>query len=850
MKNKCYTLLVIAALLITNEKVFATHMAGADLTYQHIGANQYLINYTFYRDCIGISAQASIDLVYSSASCNVSLSTILNPVPGTGQLISFVCPGALTTCDGGTAPGIQKWEYTGIITLPASCSDWVFGVSECCRNAAITTIVDAVNDNMYLEAYLNNLVSENSSPIFANVPIAFECIGQDNFYNHGGFDADGDSLVYSFAIPLDGPNQSLVYMPGYSIAAPITSVPSVYINSFTGDIFMHPVAQEVGVMAVRIEEYRNGVLIGSVVRDIQIYSVNCNNNLPLASGIDSTTSYNLTRCVGDPICFDIFTFDPDSSDTLSVLWNHGIPAASFNVDSSRAFPKIHFCWSPTAAEVRTQPYYFTVTVHDNACPSNGVQSFAYSITLRNLDARVSSTDVTCAGGHNGTASVSPLVNQPYQYFWMPGQSTTASINHLTAGNYTVNILDTNGCMGIYFATINEPPPLNVAVTGQDATCSGQTSSANALASGGTGNYSYLWSTTPPQTTPTITDIDAGNYSVVVTDANNCTTSGTVSISSTSPFLATITSTPATCNANDGSASVNVAGGSGNFSFNWQPNVSSGPDAEDLPAGVYAVTVTDDSSGCIQYLSTIINSSIGITATITSVTDATCETGEDGSAIVVASGGNDPYTYLWMPGNSTNDTASNLSPGTYTVRVADYDGCPAYTNVTIGFDYPAPLLELGADTILCTGDILVLDAGSNHLTYLWSDNTSNQTLTVTAAGMYSVLVTDSNGCENFDAINVNYMTCISRNHYYLDRQPTIDVYPNPTNNVIHIHAINLSNQQTTVRIYNSIGTLLWKMLENVNGTYFRKIDISSYVPGAYIVEVMNGNTFMYTRVIKL
>ena len=104
-------LLSMVFLQMFNMKVYATHMAGADLTYRYLGNNQYELNYTFYRDCVGISAQTSIDITYSSLTCGINSIVTLFPFLEQAE-ITWVCPGATTTCNGGTEPGIQKWEYS------------------------------------------------------------------------------------------------------------------------------------------------------------------------------------------------------------------------------------------------------------------------------------------------------------------------------------------------------------------------------------------------------------------------------------------------------------------------------------------------------------------------------------------------------------------------------------------------------------------------------------------------------------------------------------------------------------------------------------------------------------------
>ncbi len=850
MKNCVKPLVVIFFLCSMLNKSYATHMAGADLTYQSLGNGQYLITYTFYRDCIGIDAQASLPLNINSFTCNYQSSATLLPVPGTGQLISHVCPGALTTCDGGTETGIQKWEYTTIIQLPAQCIDWTFGVSACCRNAAITTVDNADQYNMYLEANLNNLTSEDNSPVFSNVPIAFECINQDNYFNHGGLDIDGDSLVYSFYMPLDAPNNPVPYDVGYSLNFPLTSTPPLSINPVTGDIFMHPTAPEISIIAIRIEAYRNGVLIGAVIRDIQIYTITCTNQLPIASGINGTNSFNYNTCLNGPVCFDILTTDPDAADSLTVSWNHGIPAGTFTYDTTQQWPVIHFCWNATAADVRTQPYFFVVTVRDNACPTNGTQSFSYSIYLQSLSAVVSSTDISCHGGHNGSASIQVAGAGTFTYNWMPGMFNTQSVSHLTANTYTVDVQDNLGCMGSYSVVVNEPPPITLNVTGVNATCQGTPGSATALASGGTGSLDYLWATVPPSNTQTINGVDAGTYYIVVTDDNNCTASDSITLTGSSPFTASITSTPATCLANNGTATVTTSGGSGQFTYSWSPNVSNSDHATHLGAGVYNVTVSDDSSGCIQNLTTMVQGSTTNNANITSYTDATCESGEDGSATVMGSNGTPPYSYLWMPGGQNTPTATGLAPGVYSVMVADYNGCPDYAMVTIGFLHPAPVLELGVDTIMCIGDVIVLDAGAGF-SYAWTDASTNQTLSVNSSGNYGVMVTDANGCEAFDNINVTYVTCFrTQQHSGTNYTFTSVVRPNPAGQSTEIYLARLKKGNVEIRMRDAMGTLVHESRSEAEGYYSKEIPLDNLPSGIYYLEIITNQGTKTERVVKM
>ena len=110
---------------------------------------------------------------------------------------------------------------------------------------------------------------------------------------------------------------------------------------------MSPNSVEVGVMAVLVNEYRNGLLIGSVIRDMEVWTRQCNNSLPTASGINGTNNFSITACPGLPVNFFINSADQNSNQVVSMSWNYGIPGASFNTTGS-PFPIGHFSWTPTS----------------------------------------------------------------------------------------------------------------------------------------------------------------------------------------------------------------------------------------------------------------------------------------------------------------------------------------------------------------------------------------------------------------------------------------------------------------------------------------------------------------------
>jgi hypothetical protein len=402
--------IVLTFLVLIFNKSKASHIAGADLTYKWVSGNIWEISLTLYRDCYGIVVNNSESVHFYSATCSQSFSASVSKIAGTGVEITNACPTNPSTCSGGPSYGIQEYIYRTTVTLQP-CSDWTIYWCSCCRNAAITTVNDADFDGIFVMATLNNTSAAtlsgnpNSSPSFLNKPNFIITNNQTNLYNHGASDIDGDSLVYSLVNPYDeGPSPfntncsgngsaSVIYLSPWTAMQPLTSNPPVSIDPNTGDIFMHPTLGVRTVMAVLVEEYRNGIRIGSVLRDMQATVLNDANHLPTLSGIDtSATAYNPNDTIytwdmllGNTIDFDVFANDLDITqpyNNLILIYNNSIPAASWNVTGQGTPNAIgHFSWTPSSADVSSVPHCFTVQVYDQSCPYYGMQSYSYCITV-------------------------------------------------------------------------------------------------------------------------------------------------------------------------------------------------------------------------------------------------------------------------------------------------------------------------------------------------------------------------------------------------------------------------------------------------------------------------------------
>lgn len=449
---------------------------------------------------------------------------------------------------------------------------------------------------------------------------------------------------------------------------------------------------------------------------------------------------------------DILTIDATVTDATCNGANDG--GISINVGGCTS--NTQFNWSPNVSTTNTAnnlaPGNYTVVIQ---C---GDLSETRTYTVNESAAVMVGADVTattCFGSADGTITLLPNGGTaPYTYMWSNGLSGGATQEGLSAGTYFATVTDANGCNsatgGINVGGVNSALEIQI-VSITNVMCGGDASGAiNIEVTGGSGINAEGVRWSDGVSMANRTELTPGNYTVSVTDNNNCTATETVTIAVDNPEI-TLSNIQVTSidEMTSGSISVDVSGGTESFTYAWTgPNgyTANTKDISNLTdAGEYSLTVTDTNSGCTKTINVTVNGPLTVSGEVSNL----CFGQQNGSIILTVAGGAGNYTYNWDNGTSEQDL-TNVPAGTYTVTVTDEAGIMVTRAFTIT---QSTQINVNANiqptlTNQSTGSItLDVSGGTPDYTYNWENNisTTNQA-TGLSAGTYAVTVTDMNGCE--------------------------------------------------------------------------------------------------------
>jgi len=393
----------------------------------------------------------------------------------------------------------------------------------------------------------------------------------------------------------------------------------------------------------------------------------------------------------------------------------------------------------------TAGIYTVAAVDANGCTA----STTLSITQPGLVSAVisGSSMVSCNGGSNGSATVVASGGTgAHTYLWSPSGGTSALATGLSAGSYTAQVTDANGCTATSSVVIAQPATLLLSASAGNAACNGANGNLLFSTTGGTAPVTYTvnnTATNSPFAGP------AGTYTIVATDANNCSVSSVLTISQPTALSLSASAADALCNGANGSLTFSASGGTG--SINYLVNGSSAISPSTQPAGTYTIMASDVNACTASSVQTIsAPSAVNLSAT---ATNALCN-GANGSINLAASGGTGTIGFT-MNGNLANAGANALGAGTYTVVATDANGCSASSVLTIS----QPLsVSIGSAITLQTGCFgtsngifQMVGTGGGTAPYSFSTNPvlsqpGSGTFTgATNGSVYTVTVSDANNC---------------------------------------------------------------------------------------------------------
>lgn len=805
-------LLLIAILAATPSR--ANHLFGGELFYTHINGNTYQVTLILYGDCGNTTgsfnslptAQPTVE-VYNGSTLVQTLT--LSGQPGSGVDVSPVCPDEAnnTKCVNinNPLPGVKKFIYAANVVLSGTSANWRFrtngnlGNSSAGRSTAITNITIPLigGSLMSLEATLDNTAAPNSSPTYTTIPTPFFCINKPQEYNQGAVDANGDSLSFQLVPGLNAttPSTTVSYVAPATATEPLLCLPGSYaFSATTGQLSFYPNVVQNALVVSKVSEYRNGVPVGTSMREMTFVVLNnCNNNPPDGSIsnpvngtlVDGTT---IKACAGSAmLSFNIPVTDLDG-DNINVAVQ-GAPAGAVTAVAANNTPNPNFSFSWNLAGVAPGSYTFYLTFTDDGCPLTSKQTVAYTIQVFPRPGMTFALlePATCVA--KAKFSITPQgTDVPYTFTALQGSNIALTINNITgtvtdslaAGTYTLRLTGANGCYKdtavAFIVTIDIVPQ----VSWTPPFCpGGNTGTITVGASGANSPFQYAVNFLPYGSTALFSGLSAGTHVVHIKDAQGCVKDTSIAITDPPAMQLGLSIKRPVCSpVSNGQVSITPVNGTAPYQYALNAGAYGAANSfSGLGPGSYTLHVKDVHN-CIKDTTITLTDSLTMQLTAT-VTPPSCFGGTNGMVTLSPSGTTPPYNYaLGAGGYGSSNSFTNLTAGTYVFHIRDQNLCLKDTNIAI--TQPAPLaFSLDVMQVPCfgtDGGSVTVNAQGGTPAYQYATDLNpfqaSAVLNGLTAGVHAIRLKDNNGCTKdtsvtltepataiaFGALSVTHPTC--------------------------------------------------------------------------------------------
>jgi uncharacterized repeat protein (TIGR01451 family) len=378
------------------------------------------------------------------------------------------------------------------------------------------------------------------------------------------------------------------------------------------------------------------------------------------------------------------------------------------------------------------------------------------------------------------------------------------------------------------------------------TCHGQANGAIYVQpQGGTSPYTFAWSN-PNLQGDSLTGLAAGTYQLTLTDSHGDTVVESFEILEPEAIEIQMDATPAIGNDNNGTATATATGGTGALSYLWSMGGST-PTIGNLPPGTYTVLVTD-ANGCFQTSEVMVDQTILPLVLSSQITHPSCHGASNGAILITLGGGLPPFTFQWNNPNLQGNPLENLPAGTYQLTLTDHNGTqlvesylltePTAITIDMGTTPATNGQSNGTASATATG-------GTGALSYLWNTGANTPTLTALAAGTYTVVVTDANGCTTSSSVDVEQFVGASEPGT-LSR---IQVWPNPAQDWLMVDLQEVLPQLLRMNLLGSDGRLL-KQFQTEDLQAQITLDLGDQSAGMVMLVLYGQDGSMFTQKVML